>query len=1004
MSYVLAVDLGTTYTAAAIVRDGGEPQVVTLGHHETSVASVLWLGADGEQLVGTDAARRAVGEPTRVAREFKRRIGDTAPILVGGSPYSAEQLSARLLRSVYDTVCQQEGGPPDGVAVTHPANWGPYKLELLGQLLRLAEIGPTVVLTEPAAAAMHYAAGNSVAAGDVVAVYDLGGGTFDVAVLRRTHDGFEMLGEPEGIERLGGLDFDAAVMGFVADQLGDALADIPAGDADWAAALARLRAECTEAKETLSRSPDATVEAWLPSGRRQVTLTRERFEELIAPPVAETVKAVRRGLQSAHVAPHDVTCILLVGGSSRIPMVRRTIERELAIAVAIDAHPKHAVALGAARFASSTAFGAFGVERPPSQIAAIAEPVDEAAEADARNVRTERIEALRAVTAEVAALTSAHGRNDLTSRMIDRLDRLDHQTVRVLVAGDFKQGKSTLVNALVDREVCPADPDFATTVPTAIRFGAVDAARIHRDSNGDEPTTEPIEMTLVGRYVSETEGADPAVDMVRSCEVELPTPWLSDGVELVDMPGYGGLDAAAGARVIAELEQSQAVLFVSDASQELTAPELDFLRTAVRHTDNVTCVMSKIDAYVDWRVIRDVDTGHLQRAGLDVPIVPVSAHLHLDAIRRAQPVLDRDSGIGELVRLLVQRIMADVRTAQAMSTVLDVENSLGQIHGVLLAELAALDPERHDEIVADLTLGLRNVGDLRLENAAWHRYLRDSTEDARGASTDTFESRLRSLVSEAESAIGANDPTLIWDEFQAWLRARSTQLVSELFVEIGVQVETIRRHLLVLLAAAEGEVLGLGGGLTSPFVDDLRLDVMDDRPAEDRASSVALESSWSAAEPLLGIAGFIPGLGPVSLAVAAIAGLVFGRRALRQRRERALDARRDEAKAHLRDYTSEVDRLVRRSLDRYANQLYRGLRDNVLGRADELERSLNDALGRASAAHGRSASERQERLAQLHDEVATVDQVASQLRGLRAAIDAERCAVGDAADSNAGVR
>ena len=123
-------------------------------------------------------------------------------------------------------------------------------------------------------------------------------------------------------------------------------------------------------------------------------------------------------------------------------------------------------------------------------------------------------------------------------------------------------------------------------------------------------------------------------------------------------------------------------------------------------------------------------------------------------------------------------------------------------------------------------------------------------------------------------------------------------------------------------------VLGLGAGLSSPFVDDLHLDVLENRPAEDRASSVALESSWSAAEPLLGIAGFIPGLGPVSLAVAAVAGLVFGRRALRQRRERALDGRREEARAHLRDYTGEVDRLVRRSVDRYASQLYRSLRDN----------------------------------------------------------------------------
>ncbi len=994
MTYVLAVDLGTTFTAAATVRDGGEPQVVTLEHHDTVIPSVLWLGPGGEQLVGVAAARRAAGDAARVAREFKRRIGDTAPILVGGSPYSAEQLSARVLRSVYDTVCEQQGEPPRGVAVTHPANWGPYKLELLNQLLRLAEVGPTVTLAEPTAAAMQYAAGGRIAPGEVVAVYDLGGGTFDVAVLRRTADGFEMLGEPEGVERLGGVDFDAAVVGFVVDQLGDAMGAVPVGDADWTAALVKLREECTQAKEALSNAADATIEVWLPTGRHQVTITREHFEEMISPPVAETVKALRRGLQAAHVAPADVACILLVGGSSRIPLVRRTIERELAVPVAVDAHPKHAVALGAARFAASAAFRD---EPPQSQIAAVALPPDEAAVFDARAQRTDRIGTLVRVAGEVAELATAHERDDLAIRMGTRIRLLEHHATRVLVAGDFKQGKSTLVNALVDREICPADPDFATTVPTAIRYGSVAAARIHRDVDagepGDlsgEPTNEPIEMTLVGRYVSETEGADPAVDKVRSCEVELPTPWLADGIELVDMPGYGGLDATAGARVVAELQQSQAVLFVSDASQELTAPELEFLRTAVRHTSNVTCVMSKIDSYVDWRVIRDVDTGHLQRAGLDVPIVAVSAHLHLDAIRRGLPELDRDSGIAELVRIVGQRIMAEVQTAQAMAAVLDVESGLGQLRGVMLAELAALDPAKHGEVVADLTAGLRNVGDLRLENAAWHRYLRDSTEDARAGCTDSFETRLRELVSEAESAIAANDPTAIWDEFQAWLRARSTQLVSELFAELGGQVEVIQRQLLVLLAAAEGEVLGLGAGLSSPFVDDLHLDVLENRPAEDRASSVALESSWSAAEPLLGIAGFIPGLGPVSLAVAAVAGLVFGRRALRQRRERALDGRREEARAHLRDYTGEVDRLVRRSVDRYASQLYRSLRDNILVRADELDRSLHDALARANAAHGRSPVERDERLAALRVEVAAADGVTAELGALRAAIDEER--------------
>ncbi|MEO5723636.1 MAG: Hsp70 family protein [Ilumatobacteraceae bacterium] len=991
MAYVLAVDLGTTYTAAAITRDGQQPQIVTLEHHATSVPSVLWLGADQAMLVGTAAARRGISDASRVTREFKRRIGDTTPILVGGSPYSAEQLSAKLLRWVYDVVVAQEGTTPDGVAVTHPANWGPYKLELLNQLLRLAEVGPTVTLTEPEAAAIQYAAGERVDDGEIICVYDLGGGTFDVAVLRKVGAGFEILGEPEGIERLGGIDFDAAVQGHVLSRLREALTTATADDPDWVAAMAKLREECSNAKEALSNAPDALIEVWLPTGRQQVTITAEELQELITPPIAETLKAVRRALRSAQVAPADVSRILLVGGSSRIPVIRTRIEHELGIATAGDIHPKHAVALGASRFAASASFRS---DLPISRIAEVAEPVDRAADAEESDGRADRHQMMRHLTEQVSAIASTHNRADLVERMAQRISRLESRNVRVLVAGDFKQGKSTLVNALVGQEICPADPDFATSVPTAVRHGDAPNARIFRDMETDVAVAETIAISQVGRYVSETEGADPDRDRVRSCEVVLPVEWMRDGIELVDMPGYGGLDATAGARIVAELRQAQAVLFVSDSSQEMTDPELTFLQTATRHCRNVTCVMTKIDAYVDWRLIRDVDTGHLKRAGLDVPIVPVSALLHLQS--RRQPMLANelgisaaDTGIDNLIRLLTKRVAADAQATQVLETVVDVESTLSQLRGALLAELAALDPARNEEVIADLQTTLQNVSDLRLDNAVWHRYVRDATADLRVASLDDFELRIRDLVTEADSVISATDPTAIWDEFQTWLHARATRVVGDVFGQIADQVTVIENGLLEHLAAAEDDALTIDDGLDSPFVGSLSLDLMATNPDGDRATDVAIQGSWGAAEPLLGIGGFIPGFGPVSLAIAGVAALVFGRRALRQRKARALDARRDEARVHLKDYTAEVDRLVRRSVERYSQQLYRALRDNVLGRADELDRSVTDALRQAKSANTKSAAERTARTAQLQIELAEADLLNDQLAVLRSSGNAQ---------------
>ena len=127
-----------------------------------------------------------LSEPERVARQFKRRIGDPAPILLGGSPHSAELLTSKLLRWVVDAVASREGEMPTTITITHPANWGAYKKDLLEQAVHLAGLSgpgnPTIrLLSEPEAAAIHYASTERVEPGQAVAVYDLGGGTFDVA-------------------------------------------------------------------------------------------------------------------------------------------------------------------------------------------------------------------------------------------------------------------------------------------------------------------------------------------------------------------------------------------------------------------------------------------------------------------------------------------------------------------------------------------------------------------------------------------------------------------------------------------------------------------------------------------------------------------------------------------------------------------------------------------------------------------------------------------------------
>jgi molecular chaperone DnaK len=350
MSYQLGIDLGTTYTAAAVSRaterQHADPDMVSLGDRAVQVPSVLYLAPDGAIVVGEAAERRAATDPDRVVREFKRQVGDEIPLVVGGTPYPAHELSAILVAWVVQRVAEREGGPAGRIALTHPASWGAHKKELLQGALAARGLNVTF-LAEPQAAALSYAAAERVGRGSTIAVYDLGGGTFDSAVVRKNGT-FELLGRPEGVDRLGGVDFDDAVFTHVREAVGEAFDRLDPADESVVAAVSRLRRECKEAKEALSADTEVRIAVLLPGLQTAVRLTRGEFEAMIRPQLEESVDALRRAVTSAGLAPADLSAVLLVGGSSRIPLVAQSVSAAFDRPVAVDADPKNAIALGAA--------------------------------------------------------------------------------------------------------------------------------------------------------------------------------------------------------------------------------------------------------------------------------------------------------------------------------------------------------------------------------------------------------------------------------------------------------------------------------------------------------------------------------------------------------------------------------------------------------------------------------------------------------------------------------
>ena len=351
MRYGLGVDLGTTFTAAAVSGESGT-RVVPLGRNVVA-PSTVFATLDGHLLTGDAAEIAGAADPTRVSRGHKRRLGDPTPIVIGGRAYSPQVLLAAQLRDVIAVASAQEGRPPDAIVLTCPAVWGPYRREHFDQVQHLAGLPSAHIVTEPEAAATHYTVERRLGTGETIAVYDLGGGTFDATILRATDTGMEILGTPEGIERLGGIDFDEALLAHVDQRLGNAMSVLDPARPETATALAAARALVTGAKESLSTEPDVTLAVPLPDGTRSVTITRVEFNEMIRPSVSLTTEALQRTVHSAGLRPDAIAAVLLAGGSSRIPLVPQMVSEAFGTPVRVSLHPKFTVPLGAAAIARS---------------------------------------------------------------------------------------------------------------------------------------------------------------------------------------------------------------------------------------------------------------------------------------------------------------------------------------------------------------------------------------------------------------------------------------------------------------------------------------------------------------------------------------------------------------------------------------------------------------------------------------------------------------------------
>jgi molecular chaperone DnaK (HSP70) len=364
MPYVLGIDVGTNHTTAAISRLD-EPaadavEIVRLSRSR-ALPSVLYLAEDGSVAVGDAAEQWAAGQPERIARGFVRRVGDDVPVLVGGEQYTAQELTAMLVRWVVDRVVAQEGQPPDHIALTHPAGWGGYRRGLLHQELRAQGVGEVTLLPEPVAVGEQRATEVEIEAGSTLAVYSLGDGVFGASVIRRVASGaFLLLTRTESAEALGGARFTDLLLGQVRGSLGAPMPELDLDDPQARIALYRLRQVCGKAKEQLSSASEVPVQVSLPGIQTQVRVTRGSFDELIRSIVTCTVDLLLRTIRAAALASEQIDAVLLVGGSCRVPLIAESVSAGLAskdTVVVLDDAPELTPVKGAALAARRMATG-----------------------------------------------------------------------------------------------------------------------------------------------------------------------------------------------------------------------------------------------------------------------------------------------------------------------------------------------------------------------------------------------------------------------------------------------------------------------------------------------------------------------------------------------------------------------------------------------------------------------------------------------------------------------
>jgi hypothetical protein len=572
---------------------------------------------------------------------------------------------------------------------------------------------------------------------------------------------------------------------------------------------------------------------------------------------------------------------------------------------------------------------------------------------------------------DTIAACITHHRSDLAGKLEKRRASLLEPKLRVPVIGEPNQGKSQLVNALVNAEVCAVGDDVTTITPTTVTHSPTPTAALVTEvptsgrraiGPSNEPTRIPVPVEEVAKRALVSQRADAEI----RAEVGLPRELLAAGLVLVDTPAVNSSGPLRTASTFAALATADAVLMISDATGELCSSELDLLKQVTSLCPVVTVVLTKIDLVPRWRAVAERNRARLAAAGLRVKVVPVSAMVRLAAAKTGDKQLNEESGFGELVRTLSKDVLGNSDVIYRGATAMMTAQVTKQLMVPLTEALTEIRTGEQGRAQTQYRAAQHRLDELRRRTTRWQTMLSDEVADLISDVEYDLRDRTRKIVRAADEFFDSADPAKTWDEFSEWLREALVETADVNFAWLVERFQWVAEKIARQVAleeavpeefATEG-LMDHVGGLEPPRVEKFTIG---------QQLFVGLRGSYGGLL-MFGLATTIAGM-PLINPISLGAGAAFGAKSIWDERSGRLKRRQAQAKQAAQRHVDDFFLSYGKASKDTARQVQRKLRDHFQAVVERLQSGIAEQANTAKRAADAELAERRRRSQEIAVEV-----------------------------------